>query len=339
MAYKDYLNEQMAQSESAKNAGVKAGLGNIKPADIPKAAPQKALGDTLNPTITPPTSTPTTGTGTDAGASSNGSMTYEDWYTTNKQYYDDLYQKTLAGIENNRQKAIQDATAARSKLVGTYGAQAENLASMGLTGGGYSDYLTAQAHAGLRSDVQAANALSEQSKMAAQQDHTKNMLGLSEQRMQMQKQYDTDLHNITKAIENGEYATLESVRTAAVAAGMTEDKINEFVQKQERQVANAIRKELTSVTETDGENGTTVATLDAKSNEEIDNFVTNGQITQATADALKQERDEKLIELMKQEAKDKQKYENFLNNYWDKLSPEQAMKLNYDFNVETELAW
>lgn len=62
-----------------------------------------------------------------------------------------------ADIEHQRR--IVDAANAYEKNKATYGANAEALAQMGLTGGGYSDYLNAQAYATQRGDVSAADAM------------------------------------------------------------------------------------------------------------------------------------------------------------------------------------
>ena len=66
-----------------------------------------------------------------------------------------------------RQRGIVDASTAYEQNKATYGANAEALASMGLTGGGYSDYLNAQAYAAQRGEVQAANSDAEAAKRAA----------------------------------------------------------------------------------------------------------------------------------------------------------------------------
>jgi len=57
-----------------------------------------------------------------------------------------------------RERDMVDAANAYEKNKATYGAKAEALADMGLTGGGYSDYIDAQAYAAQRGDVQAAKA-------------------------------------------------------------------------------------------------------------------------------------------------------------------------------------
>ena len=83
--------------------------------------------------------------------------------------------------EIERQRGIYDASNAYEQNKSTYGANAEALAAMGLTGGGYSDYLNAQAYATQRGEVQAANANAEAAKRAARyaEDEKKNAADIS----------------------------------------------------------------------------------------------------------------------------------------------------------------
>ena len=57
-----------------------------------------------------------------------------------------------------QEAAINNANTAYAQQKATYGTRAENMSAMGLTGGGYSDYLQAQAYAQQRADTTAANA-------------------------------------------------------------------------------------------------------------------------------------------------------------------------------------
>ena len=87
---------------------------------------------------------------------------------------DQIYQAAEAArvreyeqAEIARQRGIVDASTSYEQNKATYGANAEALASMGLSGGGYSDYLNAQAYAAQRGEVQAVNADAEATKRAA----------------------------------------------------------------------------------------------------------------------------------------------------------------------------
>lgn len=66
-----------------------------------------------------------------------------------------------------RERDIVDARSSYEQNKATYGANAEALASMGLTSSGYSDHLDAAAYATQRAEIQGANARSEAAKRAA----------------------------------------------------------------------------------------------------------------------------------------------------------------------------
>lgn len=74
-----------------------------------------------------------------------------------------------------RERAIADANSAYAQNRAGYGAKAEAMGSMGLTGGGYSDYLENAAYAQNRSETQAARAQSDTAKREAKytEDQTK----------------------------------------------------------------------------------------------------------------------------------------------------------------------
>ena len=81
-------------------------------------------------------------------------------YSTALAAKNDAYKKADVTRENE----IIDSNSAYEQNKATYGANAEALARMGLTGGGYSEYLDSKAYAQQRADVQAANAKSSKAK-------------------------------------------------------------------------------------------------------------------------------------------------------------------------------
>ena len=128
----------------------------------------------------------------------NKNNTFYDLYTEQTKYYDQQNQKALQSINAQHQQAYQNADIERERGVvdarssyeqnkATYGANAEALARMGLTGGGYSDYLNSKAYAQQRAETQAANAqatatkreadyIKDQSTLAAEKEYSQNML-------------------------------------------------------------------------------------------------------------------------------------------------------------------
>lgn len=146
---------------------------------------------------TPATGTPDTSGGTDTtgstgstGGSTAGSGevdTYEEFLLKQEGFYKEQLDKLNAQIEQNKQNALQQAESERERAVidarssyaqnlATYGANAEQLAAMGLSGSGYSDYLTQQAYATQRAETQNANAQAEATKVAAEQQANSDKL-------------------------------------------------------------------------------------------------------------------------------------------------------------------
>lgn len=169
---------------------------------------------------TPTESTPDTsgGTGTTGstgatGGSTTGSGevdTYVEFLLKQEGFYKEQLDKLNAQIEQNKQNALQQTESERERAVidarssyeqnkATYGANAEQLAAMGLSGSGYSDYLNQQAYATQRAETQNANAQAEATKLAAEQQansdklnaelsYAENMQGNAEKLAQYQQQ-------------------------------------------------------------------------------------------------------------------------------------------------------
>ena len=146
---------------------------------------------------TPATGTPDTsgGTGTTGSTGSTGGSTagsgevdtYEEFLLKQEGFYKEQLDKLNAQIEQNKQNALQQAESERERAVidarssyaqnlATYGANAEQLAAMGLSGSGYSDYLNQQAYATQRAETQNANAQAEATKLAAEQQANSDKL-------------------------------------------------------------------------------------------------------------------------------------------------------------------
>lgn len=100
---------------------------------------------------TPTTDTPTTDKTTEKPA------TYEEYLEQQRELLDKRKTEADRQAEAAKERAAVDAQASYAQNMASYGTNAENLAQMGLQGGGYSDYLNAQAYAQKRADVQQAN--------------------------------------------------------------------------------------------------------------------------------------------------------------------------------------
>ena len=98
----------------------------------------------------------------------------------------------------NRQRAITDANSAYEQNKAGYGANAEAMARMGLSGGGYSDWVNASAYAQQRSEVQNARAQSDAAKRQAK--YTEDMSKLEADQRYTDKKYQAE-SDYNKAIQ------------------------------------------------------------------------------------------------------------------------------------------
>jgi len=113
-----------------------------------------------------------TGEGISSGGegSGNGDTGGSNYTGTNTTYEPSIEQKRQSAYteaEKERQRAIVDAYNAYETNKSSYGANAEALGNMGLTGSGYSDYMNSSAYATARGEVQQANAQSAYTKRLA----------------------------------------------------------------------------------------------------------------------------------------------------------------------------
>lgn len=104
----------------------------------------------------------------------------------------------LAEIE--RERGVVDARTSYAQNMATYGANAERMDRMGLTGSGYSDYVNAQAYATQRAETQAANAQSEAAKREARYAENQAKidadLSYNENQYNAQSQYSKDMYDV-----------------------------------------------------------------------------------------------------------------------------------------------
>lgn len=180
--------------------------------ETPSQAPVVSYEEFVGTGTSTPTGTGTsTGTGTASNAYQAGVGLIGSNYTTavnaantNKQLgmnyaqgvkhsaygsAENLRQQTDANTEIARQRGIIDSNSSYQRAVGAYGSNAETLAGRGLSGSGYGEYLTADAYATHRGQVQSINAdalkanresayLEAQAKAAADSEYLKNIYGI-----------------------------------------------------------------------------------------------------------------------------------------------------------------
>ncbi len=144
--YADFIDTSN-QSVSAEKA--EATTPTTTPATQAQAEETKAA-ETAN--------TATAAAQAEESKSEDSKMSYEDYIAEMKKGYQEQLDAANKQAEQTKARAMANAENAYAQNKATYGTNAETLAQMGLTGGGYSDYLQAQAYAQKRADAQAATA-------------------------------------------------------------------------------------------------------------------------------------------------------------------------------------
>lgn len=187
---------------------------------------------------TPTESTPDTsgGTGTTGstgatGGSTTGSGevdTYEEFLNKQEGLYKQQYEDLLAQIEAERQRGVIDARSSYEQNKATYGANAEQLAAMGLSGSGYSDYLNQQAYATQRAETQGANAQAESNRLQAELSYTENMMNLEKDKIELEEQKKQHYTGLLTSANSGNY-TAEQLEELGKQYGLSEEQIKSIM--------------------------------------------------------------------------------------------------------------
>lgn len=155
--------------------------------------------------------------------------TYEEFLNKQEGLYKQWYEDLLAQIEAERQRGVVDARSSYAQNLATYGANAEQLAAMGLSGSGYSDYLNQQAYATQRAETQGANAQAESNKMQAELSYAENMMNLEQSKMEYNEQKQAEQKSIYAEllayINKGTYDE-EQAKTIGKQYGLPEEWLN-----------------------------------------------------------------------------------------------------------------
>ena len=186
---------------------------------------------------TPATGTPDTsgGTGTTGSTGSTGGSTagsgevdtYEEFLLKQEGLYKQQYENLLAQIEAERQRGVIDARSSYEQNKATYGANAEQLAAMGLSGSGYSDYLNQQAYATQRAETQGANAQAESNRLQAELSYTENMMNLEKDKIGLEEQKKQHYAALLTSANTGKY-TSEQLASLGAQYGLDEAQISKL---------------------------------------------------------------------------------------------------------------
>ena len=176
---------------------------------------------------TPPTDNSGTGSTGSTGGSTAGSGevdTYEEFLLKQEGLYKQQYENLLAQIEAERQRGVIDARSSYEQNKATYGANAEQLAAMGLSGSGYSDYLNQQAYATQRAETQGANAQAESNRLQAELSYTENMMNLEKDKIGLEEQKKQYYAALLTSANSGDY-TAEQLAELGKQYGLSEEQI------------------------------------------------------------------------------------------------------------------
>lgn len=223
-------------------------------------------------TKAPAASVPTQTTSTQEQKPAEKIDSYEEFLEKQKDTYKETLDKTNQLIEEQKQAAIQNAETARQRSVAdarssyeqnkaTYGANAEALASMGLSGSGYSDYVNSQAYAQQRADTQNANAVAEVARMTAESEASQGKLSaemsyadsvaqtdatLAQYKQQQADKKDSYYVNLLDLANKGNY-TKEQLAQLGAQYGLSDEQLatlQSAADKQTEDKSNAYYSEL-----------------------------------------------------------------------------------------------
>lgn len=152
-------------------------------------------------------------TGNVVSGSVGTGLSYEEYMKKYGEQIDQEHADTLKAIADekalaydraraNEQSAILDANNSYARNLSSYGAKADALASMGLTGSGYSQYLDSQAYAQNRNDISVAGAQKAAAQNEADLAYSKNVRDTNAFYRDLKNKNATDLYTYREGIFN-----------------------------------------------------------------------------------------------------------------------------------------
>ena len=169
-----------------------------------------------------------------ADSTLNGSdvKPYSDYFAEQKKILEDQRKSAMQEAKLYEERATADAQGAYAQNKATYGMNAEQLAQMGLTGGGYGDYLNAQAYAQKRSDIQQAGAKRANMESQAQATYSAGIAALNKEQADLeqakQDEYVAVLADLQNATNYANY-TEDGIIAIGNQKGWTKSQVDEAV--------------------------------------------------------------------------------------------------------------
>ena len=157
---------------------------------------------------------------------------YQQYFEEEKKALEEQRNQALQDAKLYEERAAADAQSAYAQNRATYGANAEQLAQMGLTGGGYGDYLNAQAYAQKRSDIQQAGAKRADLESQAQATYSAGIAALNKEQADLeqakQDEYVAVLADLQNATNYANY-TEDGIIAIGNQKGWTKSQVDEAV--------------------------------------------------------------------------------------------------------------
>lgn len=214
-------------------------------------------------TPTASTNPPSTQQPAQSEQSANKIDSYEEFLEKQKDTYKETLDKTNQLLEEQKQAALQNAETARQRSIAdsrssyeqnkaTYGANAEALAAMGLSGSGYSDYVNSQAYAQQRADTQNANAVAEVARMTAESEANQGKISaetsyaesiaqtdaaLAKYKQEQADKKDSYYANLLDLANKGNY-TKEQLEQLGKQYGLTDEQLSTLQSAADKQTEN-----------------------------------------------------------------------------------------------------
>lgn len=197
------------------------GFDTNRPPSVAPSVPVKSYGEYVNSgaggsvsNSSPSSSSSDSSSGTPTD-NSTGSSVIETPKLTYTEMIERLRDEKIKAAESQRERAMVDADSAYRQSQAGYGATAEAIGDMGLTGSGYGEYINGKAYSQMRSDVQAANASYDASKSNAESEYYNNL-------MAHQASKDSTFAEVLAGASSGAY-TQEQIDLIAKMFGFSEE--------------------------------------------------------------------------------------------------------------------
>ncbi len=220
-----------------KTASTQAKYGDILAAMKQPSVKNIAVNSASAPQQTQAAAPAPTETAAKTKSAAETPATYEEYLEQQRELLDQRKAEADRQAEAAKERAAVDAQASYAQNMATYGTNAENMAQMGLQGGGYGDYVNAQAYAQKRADMQQANVTEQAAKAqnnATYEDALSELNKSDIEHREKEKETETQKKDSVyaslweKAIDPNSNLTAENIAAMGKEYGLDDAKIAEL---------------------------------------------------------------------------------------------------------------